>query len=140
MDTCESLLDSDFDIGDEVIMVGTQYTIKYETKVPMMSRTYDALAKAFKRANPPTPPIHINTSFGTTNPHRFIIDFIASQPVGVIYDHTAEKLTAEFEKVWPKSGLRFQITKYQNEFYIYVKYTRVRGSKSAEPIINIILK
>lgn len=136
--TLESLLDANFDITDDVINVATNYKkITWDTQIAMMDRKFQKINDAFIKAKLPEPPVHINTGFGKNHIDRFLIDFVASQTIDKVQDHTAQKLIDAFYEAWPDApDIDFKITIMGNSIAIYIAQV---SRRTTTKILNIHL-
>lgn len=127
----ESLLDDNFDITDNDISIGQNYDIDhtmYELMVALMDTIFRNANKVFLNKMPPAPEHTIDSAFGTRNIGRYLLDWIASQPIGMLNDDQFIKerpnLAIAFDE-WIKNK-KFDITlmkmgKTKNVYFNYNK-------------------
>lgn len=127
--TTEGLLDADFDIKDSDLIIGNNYPINhntYEVLAPMTTRIFSNCRKEFNDHPPVTPKHMIDSAYGIKNPVRYFLDWIAAQPVSMLYDDQFTTRKPKLAKAFDEwiYNKRFSITmvKYSNEKTVYFNY------------------
>lgn len=129
--TTEGLLDADFDIKDSDLIIGNVYPINhntYEILTPMAMRIFSNCRKEFNGHPPVAPKRTIDSAYGTKNPVYYFLDWIAEQPISMLYDDQFTTRKPKLVKAFNEwiDNKRFSITmvKYGDEKTVYFNYNK----------------
>jgi hypothetical protein len=104
------LLESIFDDEPGFGTIGDEYNIRLITNATGSSMTATS-KRFFKTSHPELPAV---SKLGPKNIFKYLIDFLASQPVDV----SNEDLNINFENYWPKN--KFHISRANDEVFYWL--------------------